>query len=184
MPIHVIFQAVDIELDVAEGGESLEALFDRLDTTDLHADLGEHLLNATDDRFEAERAPDGTPWAPLSPATLVAQYEARGRRRKAAKRGAGGALVPTAGFARYAAGKKILQEMGRRGGLRGTLAYRAADGEVALGSNRVYARIHQLGGTAGRGVVLPARPFLGVSDDDRRAIAGIVVRWLRERVGG
>lgn len=180
--IRLTLQAVDIELDGAALGDGLEALFDRLDTTDLHADLGEHLLNVTDERFEAERAPNGTPWAPLSPATLVAQYEARGTRRRAAKT-VRGQRVPTAGFARYVAGKKILQEMGRRGGLRGTVAYRAADGEVALGSNKVYARIHQMGGTAGRGVVLPARPYLGVSDDDRPALARIVARWLEERVG-
>lgn len=51
------------------------------------------------------------------------------------------------------------------------------NGSVAVGVNRVYGRIQHLGGMAGRGrkVEIPARPFLGVSDDDAdelRAIAG------------
>lgn len=35
------------------------------------ADIGEHLLNVHKDRFDEQRAPDGTPWAPLSPETLA-----------------------------------------------------------------------------------------------------------------
>lgn len=31
--------------------------------------LGEHLINTTQERFDTKQAPDGTPWAPLSPVT-------------------------------------------------------------------------------------------------------------------
>ncbi|OZI13715.1 hypothetical protein CE195_13395 [Sodalis-like symbiont of Philaenus spumarius] len=38
--------------------------------------------------------------------------------------------------------------------------------QAMVGTNRVYARIHQLGGKAGRGnsVTLPPRPYLPVSE--------------------
>ena len=184
MPIQLTFQAVDVELDAEAFGEDFARLFESLDTTSLHADIGEHLLNATDERFEAERAPDGTPWAPLSPATLVSQYSARGQTKRAFRqRTRGGDFFVTAGFGRFLESKKILQDKGVRGGLRGDVSYRAEDGLVAVGVTKVYGRIQQLGGTAGRGVTLPARPYLGVSDDDEAVIAGIVARWAQEQAG-
>ena len=184
MPIQLVYQAVDIELDAESFGASFVELFSDLDTTDLHADIGEHLLNSTDERFEAERAPDGTAWAPNSPATLVSQYKSRGRGRREFKRGKGGSVELTAGFSRFLQSKRILQDKGVRGGLRGDISYRADNGSVALGVTKLYGRIHQLGGEAARGVVLPARAYLGVSDDDRQVIAGIIMRWARERTGG
>ena len=182
--IRLSYQAVDVELDARAFGDSFAALFESLDTTSLHADVGEHLLNATDERFEAERAPDGTAWAPLSPATLVSQYSKRGRTKRAFKqRVRGGEFQVTAGFGRFLESKRILQDKGVRGGLRGDVSYRAEDGRVALGVTKAYGRIHQLGGTAGRGVTLPARPYLGVSDADEAVIADVVVRWVREQTG-
>jgi phage virion morphogenesis protein len=47
------------------------------------------------------------------------------------------------------------------------------DGSVIFGSNMEYARIHQLGGQAGRGkkTTIPARPYMGVTKDfDRRVL--------------
>jgi phage virion morphogenesis protein len=47
------------------------------------------------------------------------------------------------------------------------------DGSVIFGSNMVYARIHQQGGSAGRGhrSLIPARPYMGVPQDfDRRIL--------------
>ena len=32
--------------------------------------MGEHMINTTRERFRDEKAPDGTPWAPLSETTL------------------------------------------------------------------------------------------------------------------
>ena len=59
----------------------------------------------------------------------------------------------------------------------------AADGTmVAVGSNLAYARIHQKGGKAGRGkkVTIPARPYLGVSDSDRREVERLTAKFLEE----
>lgn len=41
-------------------------------------DMGEYLLRVHDGRFDAQRAPNGTPWAPLSPG-----YAARKAKRRA-----------------------------------------------------------------------------------------------------
>jgi phage virion morphogenesis protein len=56
--------------------------------------------------------------------------------------------------------------------LRRTLDWNAfPDGSVIFGSNMEYARIHQMGGEAGKGkkANIPARPYMGVPKDfDRR----------------
>lgn len=61
-----------------------------------------------------------------------------------------------------------------------SLNYAAGRLQVAVGTNRTYARIHQLGGKAGRGrkVTIPARPYLGVNADDRRMVAEILTDHL------
>ena len=66
------------------------------------------------------------------------------------------------------------------GTLRGSIAHNADDAGVEVGSNLVYARIHQLGGKAGKGrkATLPARPYLGIDDRDALAIERIVERTL------
>lgn len=51
---------------------------------------------------------------------------------------------------------------------------------VDVGTNVVYAAIHQLGGQAGRGhaVTLPARPFLGIDEGDRADILAILGDYI------
>lgn len=57
-----------------------------------------------------------------------------------------------------------------------SLTYSSGRLQTAVGTNRVYARIHQKGGQAGRGrkVTIPARPFLGINAEDRRMIGDIL----------
>jgi phage virion morphogenesis protein len=54
-----------------------------------------------------------------------------------------------------------------------------------FGSNRIYARIHQLGGEAGKGhrVQLPARTFLGVNNDDLRVFDEEIISYMRRKLG-
>lgn len=49
-----------------------------------------------------------------------------------------------------------------------------------VGSNLVYAGIHQLGGNAGRGhaAEIPERPYLGLSPADREAVDALVLDTL------
>ena len=78
-----------------------------------------------------------------------------------------------------AEGNRTLTDTGR---LRGSIAHTLTDGGhgVEVGSNVLYAAIHQFGGAAGRGrrARIPARPYLGVDERDRDAIARIVSRAL------
>jgi hypothetical protein len=54
----------------------------------------------------------------------------------------------------------------------GALLVQATGSRAVVGTNVVYAAIHQMGGQAGRGgrVKIPARPFLMVQDEDWREI--------------
>jgi phage virion morphogenesis protein len=63
---------------------------------------------------------------------------------------------------------KILREKGFFGGLQGSISARAEKDRAVVGTNKIYAAIHQFGGKAGRGlkVTIPARPFLMVQNED------------------
>lgn len=64
--------------------------------------------------------------------------------------------------------------------LRKSIDYAATASMVMVGSNVVYARIHQMGGKAGKGhhVSLPARPYLGVSKEDREEVMAVIAEFL------
>lgn len=68
--------------------------------------------------------------------------------------------------------------------LKNSLTYAVAlDGSsVEVGTNLVYAAIHQFGGQAGRGrrTTIPARPFLGLSRDDEAELAAVTDEYLRK----
>lgn len=76
-------------------------------------------------------------------------------------------------------GGKILQDTAR---LRNSIDYKTttANSSVLVGSNLAYARIHHLGGMAGRNrsVEIDARAYLGISDDDRDEIAALVSEYM------
>lgn len=57
---------------------------------------------------------------------------------------------------------KILQDTGE---LRRSIQYEAGNNYVRIGSNLKYARVHQFGSSK-----IPARPFLGITDAERRYI--------------
>ena len=124
--------------------------------------IGEALVSSTIRRFGEQKAPDGTPWQPLAAATVAPRAKDYGKRGKI-KKGAEARLQ----------GRKILIQSAR---LRNSISARVGGSKVAVGTNVVYARIHQFGGQAGRGkkVRIPARPYLGISRDDQEEIARIV----------
>ncbi len=65
--------------------------------------------------------------------------------------------------------------------LRRSIDYAATPDKVMVGSNVKYARIHQLGGKTGKGhaVDMPARPYLGVSEDDMEEVRETVASFLK-----
>ncbi len=142
--------------------------------------IGVGLVRNTQDRFRAGRDPDGLAWRPLRPFTL------------AMKRGPG-----------------ILRESAMRGGLMASIAFRADAGAggatVQIGTNKVYGAIHQFGGTirprnpkgllffrtpggqvwgAARSVTIPARPYLGISREDRETIMDVLDAFQRRAIRG
>lgn len=62
-------------------------------------------------------------------------------------------------------GGRTLLDKGR---LRSSIVYEATPQRVVVGTNVVYAAIHQFGGQAGRGrkVCIPARAYLGINEED------------------
>jgi len=122
-------------------------------------EIGGMVETSTKQRFEEQRGPDGTPWAPLAPST-VAGMLTRGRARGSAH---------------------ILRQKMH---LYRSITHTATDREAIIGSNRRYAALHQFGGTAGMknagARAVPARPFLGLS----RADLDEVVRILAAQIGG
>lgn len=54
------------------------------------------------------------------------------------------------------------------------------DSSAVIGSNKVYAAIHQLGGQAGKNkkTTIPARPYLKLTDDNFDEIISIVEKYL------
>lgn len=121
--------------------------------------VGEALLFSTTERQRAGRAPDGGAWPALNPA-----------------------------YRSDKSGNEMLRESGR---LMGSLSRQVRGRQLRVGTNVVYAAIHQFGGTIrakGGGrlafflggalqrptqVTIPARPFLGISAEDRQEIVEI-----------
>ena len=158
----------------------------------MHRDMGEYLLRAHFLRFAAQRAPDGTPWTPLSP---------RYQRRKPKNR------------------DKILILDGY---LMNTLRYQTDPEGLEVGSNRPYAALMHFGGTVQRQArqasvyfktdkqgnvgnrfvskkksnfaqdvkvgahkaTYPARPILGTSEEDNQRLVAIAMEHMQRALGG
>ena len=111
-------------------------------------EMAGHLLDNVNEAFAREASRAGEPWAPLKPATV------RDRQRR-----------------RYGAGP-ILE---RSGDLASRILADSDGSSGVAGTNVVYAATHHFGDPR-RGI--PARPFLGVSDDVRRVILQAIVDHL------
>lgn len=115
-------------------------------------EIGDYLVEAMQERFIKQESPDGEAWEELSPVTL---------KRKTRK-------------------DKILTESGS---LADTLNFQIVGNELLVGSNLEYAAMMQFGGTTSPKSMfpnkeIPARPFLGVSDDDEEEILMILREHL------
>lgn len=151
---------------LAEDAE-VQAWFERLidlgqDLRPVLADFGELLVESTQRRFAEGRAPDGTPWAPL----------------------------------KYRQGRPLLDT----GTMRDQIASEVGPDYVEIVATAKQARWHQFGtdpyvivprtrqalawpgGPGPRKRVhhpgLPARPFLGLSDEDRAQMDAVVRAYL------
>lgn len=157
---------VELEFDNAAVLSAIRgALAELTDPRPMLLDIGEALVNSTRDRFSAQRGPDGQTWKTLSPRYLQTKS-------------------PNPG--------KILQ---RRGDLVRQIFPQVEGATLLVGTDRVYGAVHQFGALKGafgktrRGAPIPwgdipARPFLGISDDDAAEIIAIARDHLQARLQG
>ncbi|MBW3527684.1 phage virion morphogenesis protein [Shewanella sp. NKUCC05_KAH] len=146
---------VDIQFTNGTVLQVLDSLLIKLDDlSEPMNDIAAVLESATESAFEAEADPvTGQAWASLSDAYLKANPKRQGG--------------------------KILQASA--GGLAASVAADSGNFWAAIGSNKIYAAIHQFGGTddmpAGPAGI-PARPYLGVSREDEQSMLGILGEYF------
>lgn len=149
------------------------------------ADIGEILTVSTKRRFQTGRAPDGTPWAPNSEATLLTELRVRGGLSKHKTR-TGGRTLTDRGLALLGRKRPLI---GESRALSTQIFPRVTAHTVEVGSSREYAAVHQFGARKGqfgrtrRGAPIPwgdipARPFLGISAQDHAAILEAIEDYL------
>lgn len=128
--------------------------------------------------FQNQQAPDGTPWAPLSPMTKwMRGYKRLNAFRNTLKKKK---LLHTKKYKRFTGMMKILQDTGK---LRGSVKVRVEQNAAVIGSALHYARIHQLGGYTtwkGKKYQVPARPYLGLSPSGQQDIVAIISTFLNK----
>lgn len=155
---------VNIEFNIQDALDAMlhiEAAID--DMSGLFEHMGEVLLDIHEARFNAQESPDGIPWQALSP-----WYQESKPKQK----------------------DKILT---LDGNLRSTLHWQIEGNTLLFGTNLIYGAIHQFGGTIKpvkgnalnvggcpvKQVVIPARPWLGISAQDKLLLVDVV----REHLG-
>lgn len=169
---------LEVTLDDRSVLDALQALARR--TGDLSSplrEIGETLTESAKQRFAVSVGPDGARWAPNTELTILRYLDGRAgafgkKDGRLTKKGAS-----------LATGKKPLVA---EGNLASTITYQVIDGgrTLLVGSPQKYAAVQQFGaarGSLGKGAPwgdIPARPFLGVSDEDRRNIVEIVRGYL------
>lgn len=145
---------VGLRWEMPQAG-ALQQHIDRMLHMDKHGLLdavGAEVESQVRRRISAEKtAPDGKPWAAWSPQYAKTRH----------------------------AGQSLLQSEGH---LLDSITYVVAvDGSfVDVGSNLVYAAIQNCGGAKVGKPNLPARPYLGFSDDNQDDLRGVIVKWLEE----
>lgn len=166
---------ITVDVTTDELSAVLEDLYRQLgDLTPLMRDIGDEMLESTRRNFDAGTAPDGTPWAPRSQATLD-RYDW---------------LVSKGRLGGYGA-----TPLTRTGTMRAQIAYEADPLGVSWGSNAVQAAVMQFGqpkgasGSMANGSPIPwgdipAREYLGVGPDDETAITEIIEDYLDELATG
>lgn len=152
--------------------------------------IGDMLLDSTKQRFGTATAPDGTPWAPNSPATMIAWLRKKsgkfeGRKRTGNrdgyfyKKGDNKGKLAAKGIGAVAA-KRVL--IGDTTDLARQIFPVIGSDYLQIGSDRPYAAMQQFGGSKSKFPNLwgdiPARPFIGISDQDSSNILDTISEYL------
>lgn len=144
------------------------------DLTEPMSDIGEHLVETTKRRFDTSTAPDGSRWEPNSDVTILRYL---GAYKSSFKRDG---TISKKGTSRLQAKKPLV---GETRSLMSTINYVPGRDHVYIGSPEIYAGVQQFGAHAkefGKSPWgdIPARPFLGLSDDDSGSILDILASYL------
>lgn len=160
---------MSVEFDAKTATASLRGLLAGIENpAPLLAQLGEYTLRTTRDRFKSQTGPDGTAWQALVPWYKKEKSQNMNR------------VLTLRGFLR---GQLVSQVVGSR--------------SVEVGSNLAYAAVHQFGATikpksgkllafrghVAKSVTIPARPYLGLSEDDKNELVERTLDWLRTSGG-
>ena len=168
--------SIKVSINDAELRPALEALQDAMGNLDpALRQIGEYLVDSTRQRFQTESAPDGSPWAANSDVTLdnytnrfKTSFTKTGKRSKAGRE--------------RRANKKV--GTGESKQLQRQIFYNVRNGELEVGSPLIYAGTFHYGANKGQYGPrtpwgdIPARPFLGISDEDEREVLAIVENYL------
>jgi phage virion morphogenesis protein len=148
---------ITIEIDGSEIEAALARLREGLKSNDLMEGIGMQVAAWSQDRITSLRnvAPDGTVWERLKPNTL---------KRKAA-RGFGhqGTLMQSGSMWYQITHQNVTAD------------------SVEVGSPSVYAMVQQQGNRAG---TIPARPYLGVSEEEKTELAAYIEGWAKRLLAG
>ena len=156
----VEFQVDTRELDRL--ARRLSAL-SQIDQQDVLEGIGALVESQTKDRIRNEKtAPDGTPWEPWKDWYASTRH----------------------------GGQSLLVGEGDRDDsahLDSSIQYIVEGDEVSVGSNLPYAAMHQFGGTTSPkswmpNKEIPARPYLGLSTDDRDGLADVMEGFLQDQL--
>jgi len=181
------------ETDVDKAVANMALLEQRLQSPqELLAKIGEHLLESTQKRFSSQSAPDGTPWVALQP--RYAKRKKYGKDKILTLRGYLRKLIrwqPDGADAVQVGSDRQYAAIHQRGGeidmpaRQATLHLRknARTGKVGrLFVKKTKANHTRQVAIGAHKVIIPARPFLGLSDDDRSEIARVTLLWLNGKL--
>ena len=172
---------ITIEVQDAEIQAALMRAHQALDdASGMMNEIGGYLRDQTEDRFASKVSPEGVPWAPRSAATLK-NYERR-------KLKFGGVLHLSGQL-----GANIFHEYGPDWTQVGSPEVYAATMHFGAAQGQFGAAIGRTKPSAKRPKSqdyfmplpwgnIPARPFLGLSDEDRTGVLDIIVETLSRQV--
>lgn len=131
--------------------------------------MGEQVLNSTQERFESSTDPDGNRWVSNSPVTFARLLGSR-HTNKSGK-------INARGVSRVMSKKPLILSHT----LQGSIRYQLNGQSVMVGTNLVYAKMMHFGGTKSAFPHLwgdiPARPFLGISASDKQVLERMVIDY-------
>lgn len=146
------------------------------DLSPVMSQIADYMLGAVRERFKEGKAPDGTPWAPKKRTTIEAH-----RRKEGLKKNP----------------KDTRPLFGPTGNLHSQFHPFYDRNSAGVATNVLYAAVHQLGAKKGSlgsysgtnknghpysGIApwgdIPARPFFGLSEDDRINIEAYLVDYI------